>query len=199
MEYSSKQLEIILATLKLLNDGKEIDKVTVKDIADCAKIGKGSVYDHFNSKEEIIKATIIKSFEDCFTEMEEIISTNKYFKDKVFTLYDLLIADIKSKSSLSILNLLASSKSFMEVRKVFQVDDFSRLDKMKKVVSEVLMQGVLEKEITKPSNMLYAEMVVFANLTSIGRFVSASHLGYENNSEEKIKENAYLMLMKALN
>ncbi len=198
MNYSQKQLDIINATMDILNSGKELNKITVKEIADYAGIGKGSVYDHFKSKEELISLAIIKNFTDGFLEVDKIIKKDISFKEKIYSLYNLLILDIKSKSSLSILNLISTAKSFDDIKCIFPKNEFSPLNKLKESLQSLLIQGVYEKVILMPTDVIYTEMAIFANLSSLSRFITASHLGFENHDEHLIKESAYKLLIKSL-
>ncbi len=199
MNFSNKQLDIINATIRLLNSGKDLNKITVQEIADFAGIGKGSIYDHFKSKDEILNSTIIKKFSDGFIELHEVVKQNLEFRDKVFAFYDLLIADIKSQSSLSILNLICTAGNFYDIAKLFKQTELSFSSDLRDIITHIITQGITEKKITAPNDILYVEMVIFSNLSTLSRFITATFLGFENYDENIIKENAYRLLLKALN
>ncbi len=199
MNYSSKQTDIINATMDILDSGKELNKITVKEIADFAGIGKGSVYDHFQSKEDIIHATILKKFQDGFYNVDIIMKQHLNFKNKIYALYDLMSTDIKSDSSLSVLNLLTSAKSIVEIHDVFKKGDFCLVDKFSNIISDILYQGIEENVISPKIDILYIHMAIFSNLSALSRFITASHFKLEENDENIIKDNAYKMLLKTLN
>jgi AcrR family transcriptional regulator len=58
-----KEALILNATENLLKAGKGVF-FTVSEIAEVAGIGKGSIYNYFNSKEEIIIALIVRTYKD---------------------------------------------------------------------------------------------------------------------------------------
>jgi len=62
--YNSKEtVELILsASMKLFNE-KGFDKTSMQEIVDASGISKGSIFHHFNSKEEILTAVIAKQAE----------------------------------------------------------------------------------------------------------------------------------------
>lgn len=56
--------DIILDALQLLLKDKNMQDVSVSDIARTAGIGKGSIYYYFSSKEEILQALIERSYKE---------------------------------------------------------------------------------------------------------------------------------------
>ena len=55
-ETRPKVLALYEAVLKLLDEGADINTLKVSDMTERAGIGKGTAYDYFKSKEEIIAA-----------------------------------------------------------------------------------------------------------------------------------------------
>lgn len=49
---------IISAAIRILSE-RSIDEVTVDEIASAADVGKGTIYNHFQSKEEIVVAFLV--------------------------------------------------------------------------------------------------------------------------------------------
>lgn len=59
----SKKYDRILDALQQLLENKTIQNITVSDIANTARIGKGSIYYYFPSKEAILDALIERNYE----------------------------------------------------------------------------------------------------------------------------------------
>lgn len=53
-EKNDKVLAMYHAVWKLIEEGKDIHKIKVSDITECAGIGKGTAYEYFRTKEEIV-------------------------------------------------------------------------------------------------------------------------------------------------
>ncbi len=53
-EKNEKVLAMYHAVWHLLEDGKDVTKIKVSDITECAGIGKGTAYEYFRSKEELV-------------------------------------------------------------------------------------------------------------------------------------------------
>lgn len=58
-QYSPKEIRILNSVADLLLEGVSLHNIKVADIAAKAEIGKGTVYEYFSSKEEIISKAVI--------------------------------------------------------------------------------------------------------------------------------------------
>ncbi|MBR5805937.1 MAG: helix-turn-helix transcriptional regulator, partial [Oscillospiraceae bacterium] len=57
-DYSPKEIAILGGVLKLARQGADITKITSRQIASAAGMGKATIYDYFSTKEEIIFAAL---------------------------------------------------------------------------------------------------------------------------------------------
>lgn len=57
-EYSPREIAVFEAVLDLAGQGVNLSAVKVQQIADAAGTGKGTLYEYFKSKEEILKGTV---------------------------------------------------------------------------------------------------------------------------------------------
>lgn len=79
---SPKILSIYQAVIELLDEGTDISSLKVSDITNRAGIGKGTAYDYFHSKEEIIVKAMIYDISQGLFEMRELICKQKNFHAK---------------------------------------------------------------------------------------------------------------------
>ena len=56
--YTKKEQQIFQGVLQLIQQGVDLHTVKVQDIATAAGIGKGTLYEYFSSKDEIIMQTL---------------------------------------------------------------------------------------------------------------------------------------------
>ena len=56
---AGKKEKIFEGVMRLAREGADLRLVTVQQIADAAGIGKGTLYEYFSSREEIIAATLM--------------------------------------------------------------------------------------------------------------------------------------------
>lgn len=87
-ETRPKVLALYRAVLELLDDGADINAMKVSDITEHAGIGKGTAYDYFKSKEEIIASALSYDMERKIqTEMAHM-SDKEHFFEKVHYIFD---------------------------------------------------------------------------------------------------------------
>lgn len=127
-EYSPKEILILDAAAALLAENSiSVSVLKVADIAAKAGIGKGTVYEYFSSKEEILREAIIRfvilrveeewaraygmpTFKECvYCAMEEI-----FFSDDGFSVWDFQLLSALDPSTAE--SVFLSVKSFCEER-----------------------------------------------------------------------------------
>ena len=84
-EIAKKSIDLVLQ--------KGFCNLTVSQVASKAKIAKGSIYNYFKSKEDIIYEIIKVEYSEYDKEVEENIKKAKSTKDKVLALFQLCISD----------------------------------------------------------------------------------------------------------
>lgn len=80
---SAKELAIYQGVLRLLREGADIYALKASEIAEAAGIGKGTLYNYFSSKEEIILSTIRYTMEEHLRLLGESIEARQGFEQKV--------------------------------------------------------------------------------------------------------------------
>ncbi|MEG1801241.1 MAG: TetR/AcrR family transcriptional regulator, partial [Oscillospiraceae bacterium] len=98
-EYTEKEIAIFKGTLALASEGKNMHLVTVQDIANAAGVGKGTIYDYFSSKEEIIVRTIIYAI--CLENVKarQITEEKLTFREKMYAIYDIVLDSVTNRLS----------------------------------------------------------------------------------------------------
>lgn len=72
-DYPKKERSIFEGVLALAEGGADLHLITVQDIARAAGIGKGTVYEYFTSKEDILAGTILYCIEEELDGIEEAL------------------------------------------------------------------------------------------------------------------------------
>lgn len=84
MTEKSKKEKIYAAVMELFKEGQNIKSIKVSDIADRAGIGKGSIYLHFASKDDVIVEAAKYFFDTWMKYFEDfVVDESKDFKDVV--------------------------------------------------------------------------------------------------------------------
>jgi TetR/AcrR family acrAB operon transcriptional repressor len=153
VDKDKKRRDIAIACTELLLE-KGIKNLTITEIAKTAGIGKGTVYDYFNNKEEIV-FEIIRNFIErhhryLLSQSDKRTST----KQKIFYLFDFFLSEFKSyEKHLDVyreyLSVTLSSKfsPMIEFNK-----EFSGF--IKNILEDIIEEGIKKGEIKDVSRNL---------------------------------------------
>lgn len=85
--YYEKQLAMFEATLGLLSEGNQLSALTISRIAAKAGIGKGTVYEYFESKEALFSALILYCMETELADATADIAASTGFEGAVLAVF----------------------------------------------------------------------------------------------------------------
>ena len=136
-EIAKKSVDLVLK--------KGFCNITVSQVASHAKIAKGSIYNYFNSKEDIIYEIIKNEYKSYDEEVKENIKKANTTKEKVLALFQLCISDNEKDKRRRKLY-----KEFVSIclnQKECSMIDFKKSIRYKYIdwLKDILSQGV-EKE-----------------------------------------------------
>lgn len=83
-----KVLLMYQAVNQMINEGTDFSAFKVSDITNRAGIGKGTAYEYFESKEEIIVCSLLYQMQEYMIEINKIIDGEGNFKNKIYRLLD---------------------------------------------------------------------------------------------------------------
>lgn len=147
--------ELILeAALSLFSDGTNIGSIKVSDIAKKAGVGKGTVYEYFESKDEIFAQSVIH-----FTNKQKLIFINSIgegdFKTEFFNIMNCINSIIASNRPLFGMILLSSHTYKLnteyeemiksEVRKI----QIEVVEILSKCIKKGQIEGIISDKITQ--------------------------------------------------
>ncbi|MEG1782399.1 MAG: TetR/AcrR family transcriptional regulator [Oscillospiraceae bacterium] len=201
MNYSEKEVTIFKGVLALAHQGRNVYNITAQQIASAAGVGKGTIYDYFSSKEEIIAKAIIYSIENENSLLKEKVDALSSFKEKMYAVYERVLAGFTN--SLSSFNLIISIGGTKELLS-FLTSGYQSYEQLMEQSTEIFTQiltcGVLEGEILPPRDADYVRMIISANYMAVGKAAMEAHTnGTMDTAKELIMANAYKMLIKSLN
>lgn len=87
MEQKPKVQAIYKAVLELLDEGLDIAGMRVSQVAARAGIGKGTVYDYFSSKEEMVVDAILYEIRKMTEEISGVVKAETGFKGKMYGVF----------------------------------------------------------------------------------------------------------------
>ena len=87
---SEKELLLYQAVIELLDEGMEVHQIKVSDITNRAGVGKGTAYEYFSSKEEMIAKAIYWHGNQRFLELVENLKRQKSLKDQLMEVFNFI-------------------------------------------------------------------------------------------------------------
>lgn len=144
-ELPAKVTALYQAVIALIEEGADIAELKVSDITEKAGIGKGTAYDYFDTKEEIIAYALLFFMENSMVRLEEQIREKAHFEEKVELVLDIMSAEVgKGACMLRFINLLYEpSQSGQMLRSALQ--EAKALNRCRPLL---LLRDILEKGIT---------------------------------------------------
>ncbi len=154
-----KRREIALACYDLTHQG--IKNITVAQVAKTAGIGKGTVYEYFENKEDIIFEIINIHIEEYHEDFTKSLNHTDSTKEKVFKLLKFVVDDSPEmmehfngyKDYLSV--VLAEENDAMKEFNGSCTDFFTRQ------LAIIINEGIQKGEIIPESNQLIAGLMCF--------------------------------------
>lgn len=197
MHYAEKELLVFNAFKNILNLNSNINKITVSDIAKEAGIGKGTIYEYFKSKEEIIaKATLFHLYE-YIDNISNKINSDTSFKESCYILFDSFTDNINN--IYPYFKLLFSNLKCDELYSCLK-DDFGLIDNLKKdmevILSRIISIGIKENLI-KSDDIDYQTFVIRTACSGIATSIYLNDKGSTENIE-LYKSYAYNSIIKSL-
>lgn len=90
IEKNEKVLAMYRAVWELMDEGCDIHRMKVADITGRAGIGKGTAYEYFRSKEELVKKALYYEFQMQYQELKALLEKQKSFQDGIYSCFSWL-------------------------------------------------------------------------------------------------------------
>lgn len=71
---------------------KGVIATTIKDIAGAAEVAEGTMYRHYQSKEDLATELYIRAYKDLFNNLKQALAEKDSIKDKIFTISHMVCA-----------------------------------------------------------------------------------------------------------
>lgn len=160
-KYSDKEIGIFNGVIKLLRQGRRMNELKASEIAEASNIGKGTLYDYFSSKNEILIHTILYSIDHELKYCEEMIN-GKSFTSQT----DCILKEIGKKSNdfLAVRLLMVDNMHFVKRNESIILkyqNDFENLrQRLEQILSDYIEKGIFEKVITIENSKTIKEVIL---------------------------------------
>ena len=171
---NKRELEIIKSAYNVFQDNG-YHNATMKEIADKAEIGKGTLYEYFSSKKELFETSMIYSMEKGFEGIKSIVEKDLNFKEKIIEYFRYKIDFMKKQNT--IFESFFSNRELIsdKVRDTFFCSMKKHYNDIMLIVEEGIKEGVVREDADKDI------------LASCILSISNQHLGMNSLGEKNIK------------
>jgi AcrR family transcriptional regulator len=137
-----------------------IKNLTISQIAKTAGIGKGTIYEYFENKEDIVFEIITMYIVAHEEKLQEINKQNISTKEKLFHFFYSIHEDKNSKKQLNIY------REFLAISMTNGTDEMVDFnvkcrDKFSLILGEIMHEGILRGEIPKEAQALVPALLTF--------------------------------------
>lgn len=196
--YTDKELAIFNGVIDLIKRGANIYSVTVSEIAKASGVGKGTIYEYFRTKEEVISKAILYNMKREVEHAIERVEQKNNFKDRYYEALEIIVENFDNK--FSTINLLLSTGNFNELYE-YMIDEKHLIaaytSRIESIIDRLLLMGYEEGIITIEESQYYKRIVIISSI--------AGFINYINNREryldidtQKAMDLCYKMVIKAL-
>ena len=199
MSQYKKQI-IYEAALSLVNEKNDMSRIKVADIADRANIGKSTVYEYFDSKEQVIAEAVIFMLKTGITSFELIIEEDRGFKETYMLLLE-NIASVMSKNR-SIFEYMTMNDKNLVVHSTITNIVHTQLEELKstyfrmveKLVDKSVSEGIIKE---KPSKYDWYTAVLCSTTCIFVHKQCGNE--FDDLKDEDVLSKAYNVYIKLLN
>lgn len=197
-----KVLLMYQAVIEMVREGCDINKMKVSDITVRAGIGKGTAYEYFSTKEELITKALAYDVEIKLGDITKIVESDQNFAEKLGNLLDYIamkFCEIQTFCTLVRIGTNSYEVSENFKKEYAKVQEDLNCSRAEKIMDKIMQQGQKEGSIaqTNPARnrmALAAQMIAFATF-----MVSQKDGMYAGLSMEDAKQFTYNSLIKSLN
>ncbi|QVK21222.1 TetR/AcrR family transcriptional regulator [Mycoplasmatota bacterium] len=194
----NKKRKIIYSFMELIKDKGSVSDVTIKEVAAKAGIGKGTIYEYFSSKDEIVTSVIdyvIGSMMEAFL-INEGYQNLSYEESLRRYIENIAIGSRKVSEIIAVQeSLIPGNLKLIDVKKII----FEKLIDFQKQNLGIFKENVYDKGRQEGVVELIDDYYLIIILKTIVRELKElNHLKYNSMHEDELKEKLFKITLKIL-
>lgn len=199
---AEKEMFMYQAVIEMVREDYDINSIKVSDITKRAGIGKGTAYEYFSSKEEIIVKALLYDTYTHLKKIEVILKNDECFKNKLYFLLDYLEANLPhTKGVSSLMKMFGGTYEIKddikkELEKIYTTTTCP-ITYVEMMIDDFMTQGLKENLYTQEDKILCRSVFV----TQLTGYIYCIMNHYYNGelSREKARNFCYESIIKLLN
>lgn len=155
-----KRRNIALSCRELLLD-HGINSLTISHIAQTAGIGKGTIYEYFDNKEDIVFEIITTFIAEHEKKLLELVAVQTTTKEKLFHFFNLLFEDEMARKQLKVYKEFLAISLTSEPKEMLRFSQQCH-DKFTIILTQIVETGRVKGEIAKNKQISISSLMLFA-------------------------------------
>lgn len=189
------------AVSAMINEGQDINNMKVIDITNRAGIGKGTAYEYFTSKEEIIVKALLYEMMSYLDTISKITYSEAAFKEKVYQLLDFGVDHFnEGRTFFQILKIILGAFDISDsLKEEFQQMQEKNICSQFTEIMDAIMQAGVKEKLLKQENVMMHRLVFNSQMFAFCVLLheNAKKDSFEDDIEE-VKEFIYNSMIKLL-
>lgn len=195
---TDKKTLIYNAVIDIIKDNGFNSNIKISDIAKKANIGKGTVYEYFDNKDQILSGAIINQMQKS---MEELLNDKEYnelnFNESLMRLIKKTLSNFTKNYSLHCLfvsqNIGSMLNSDMKMLIKTELDEKKQEyhKVFRKIIDKGISEGILKADIDNFNIMAASNMIAISAMQFF-------HKNEKNYSENEFTDKLYNIILKIL-
>ncbi len=196
-ELPPKVLLIYEAVEKLIAEGEDINSVQVSAITKCAGIGKGTAYDYFETKDELLACALLYQIRMLTEELDSIFSEGESFAEQIrLCMEKMQEQNAKQKCFIRYVHIMTANSNYCQlIREKMSQKECDNYLPMR-VFREAIMQGMERGEIKRTIPLECAIYALFSKLLIF--LISMSTCAEEKIDPKELRSYLYQSLLDEL-
>ena len=195
---TDKVIAIYHAIEELVAEGADISSMRVSDIAARAGIGKGTTYEYFSSKEEMVVKALIYLVDSMVKRILAQMEPMSSFEDKFMLILDEMEEKVKQRACiLKYLNMVNDMNLCQQMHDVLMEDAEAKKFGPMRIIQYLIEEGKREGVIGEGHSQSYLEATLFSKIISFVVFMDGDW-GIQKGDHNKMKQDLYNGLCREL-
>lgn len=153
------------AVIQMMEEGTDASSMRVSTITERAGIGKGTAYEYFDSKEELVACAVVYQIKWMFDWLKSTLEEKENFQEQFSFLTEMIRKkDIHLNCFLRFVHMMTDNSEFSRmVREKLNSESFADCQPVY-IFGKILQRGVERGELREDIPMEYMVFTVFAHL-----------------------------------
>ncbi len=184
-EYLPKEKAVYKAVIELFEEGADINNLTVAEITGRAGIGKGTAYEYFSGKEEMIAKSFFYNGEMFCNQLYEGVSKENTLYDKVnYVLLEMENQVARMDCIFRLLHMLSENSSVSRwIRELLKQKELSAEVPVAGLIRQILYDELGDREMPSEENMTYLVCSIYSRIFCYGMMLKAEIYKKEEQRE----------------